>query len=332
MLRTEHDVRQVVSETFGIEGEERNDEFWFLCPNPEHEEQHASCSVNLKTGLWHCFSCGASGNLITLGELVLRRSRKDVHDLLEPSNPDAQLARLQNRLDALRALREETRDPAPYVPVPTLDAYADRPMNYMYDRGLQDEVLNRYCVKFCRHDTIPTKKGEANITNSVAIPIQIDEEQPLAWCYRATDLSENWQPRYLYTLGVSLVEHWYGWYQSTPDEDVVVVEGPIDALWVAQQGFNVLAMMGTSHLNERKLAKLSRFKSLTIFADRDNAGAVATQKLGEALFDRMPVRVAVYGSWSHGAKDPQELAGVDVELAIERAVPWLTWRQKLARR
>ena len=37
-----------------------------LCP--VHDEKVPSCSVSLAEGLWHCFSCGASGDSITLIE------------------------------------------------------------------------------------------------------------------------------------------------------------------------------------------------------------------------------------------------------------------------
>lgn len=33
---------------------------------PAHDDQHASCSINTKTGLWNCKACGASGNVFDL--------------------------------------------------------------------------------------------------------------------------------------------------------------------------------------------------------------------------------------------------------------------------
>src|SRR5215204_7276212 len=33
-----------------------------LCPF--HDDERPSCSVNLTKGLWHCFSCHASGNVL----------------------------------------------------------------------------------------------------------------------------------------------------------------------------------------------------------------------------------------------------------------------------
>lgn len=33
---------------------------------PAHDDQHASCSINTKTGLWNCKACGAAGNVFDL--------------------------------------------------------------------------------------------------------------------------------------------------------------------------------------------------------------------------------------------------------------------------
>jgi hypothetical protein len=41
---------------------------WVSCPMPDHEDVHPSCRV---TGMrWRCWSCGAGGSIIDLGEAV----------------------------------------------------------------------------------------------------------------------------------------------------------------------------------------------------------------------------------------------------------------------
>jgi bifunctional DNA primase/polymerase-like protein/uncharacterized protein DUF5906/CHC2-type zinc finger protein len=57
------DVAMVVKDLLP-EGKERNGE-WFVCC-PFHEEQNPSFSVNLQEGMYHCFACGAKGDLASL--------------------------------------------------------------------------------------------------------------------------------------------------------------------------------------------------------------------------------------------------------------------------
>ncbi|MBO4802467.1 MAG: hypothetical protein J5545_11500 [Bacteroidaceae bacterium] len=40
------------------------------CPNPQHDDRHPSCRVNVQTNRFHCFSCGCGGNNIDLVRLV----------------------------------------------------------------------------------------------------------------------------------------------------------------------------------------------------------------------------------------------------------------------
>ncbi|MBP5771006.1 MAG: toprim domain-containing protein [Bacteroidaceae bacterium] len=40
------------------------------CPNPQHDDRHPSCRINIQTNRYHCFSCGAHGNNIDLVRMV----------------------------------------------------------------------------------------------------------------------------------------------------------------------------------------------------------------------------------------------------------------------
>lgn len=47
---------QAVNEGQGIERP-------FRCPNPEHDDRHASASVNVLKKVWYCYACGAKGKV-----------------------------------------------------------------------------------------------------------------------------------------------------------------------------------------------------------------------------------------------------------------------------
>lgn len=50
----------------GIDYVIRGDEAVGLCPNPDHDDRSPSWSVNLSSGLSHCFSCGWGGSFVKL--------------------------------------------------------------------------------------------------------------------------------------------------------------------------------------------------------------------------------------------------------------------------
>lgn len=319
------DVYEIVTETFGIEGEVIGEEYWFACVDPDHDDRNPSAHVHLVTGGWHCFSCGAGGSILDLGSKALSTPRKDVRAMLASEDAEARLAVLQRRLRGLRrASRRGRAAPSGTVKIPPRGSYEDEPLTYMYERGYTEETLERFGVRWCPEETLEFKKGPAKITNSVAIPVE-----NRCWAYRRTDESREWQPKFLYTPGIPLRDIWFGLSLVPKREravsEIVVVEGPLDAMWISQCGFNAVAMLGTHNITEQKARELEQFRSVVIFGDRDTAGLIAVRKLGGWLYRRTPVRIATYGSYMHDAGDPAEIAPVDVELAIDRAKPWTAW-------
>ena len=60
-LKAKADFRLVLAH-YGLAIVGQGDQAKILCPF--HEDARPSCSVNLQKGLWHCFACQASGNLL----------------------------------------------------------------------------------------------------------------------------------------------------------------------------------------------------------------------------------------------------------------------------
>jgi DNA primase len=202
--------------------------------------------------------------------------------------------------------------------------YDEGPLTYLIDRGFEDKTLERWGVRYVIRDYIPGQKGEFRIEHSVAIPIRDPKGHLLAWCYRRTAQSPGWQPRYLYTHGAALADIWFGMQHHAQADEVVVVEGALDCMWLDQHGIPALGMLGSTP-SERKIRWLRRYRSVTVLGDRDAAGVATAQRIGAVLGDQMPLRIARYPKWSH-ATDPAELNGLDLEIVIARAQPWAAWQ------
>ena len=175
-------------------------------------------------------------------------------------------------------------------------------------------------MRFVDEETLLSKKDKPfTISASIAIPIRDRHGHILSWCFRRTDSSPSWQPRYLYPRDTELSELWFGLQHHSDVEHITIVEGALDAMWLDQCGFPALALLGSS-MGDRKIMQLQSYKSVTILADRDAAGILAMQRIGSMLGNRMPVRIARYPKWM--GDDPQELPGVDIEIIHARAVSW----------
>lgn len=314
-------VEDVVINVFGLEGTHRGKEFDILCPAPGHDDSRASCGVNLDNGLWNCFSCGVSGDLAGLGALTLQRPRSEVEDLLKPTSAEALLASVQRRLAAVTMPTVRRRKRENPMPGP----YEDGPLDEMLQRGFSHATLNKWGIRFVPEQRLQGHKGEFTITNSIGIPIRDANGRLLNWCYRATADSGDWQPRYLYhSPGVN--EIWWGLEHHTYASHITITEGALDGMWLDQCGYPALALLGTK-MGDSKIRSLGRYRSVTVFCDRDTAGAKAVQKIGEMIGDRTPVYIAQYDRKINPGKklDPQDLAMVDVEIAMARRVSWSTF-------
>ena len=318
-----HDVLQVVTGRFGVEGRERGDEFDLLCPDPAHDERNiGSCSINLRTGLWKCLACGKAGDIISLGALVLGEPYEAVKRSLEPSTPEALSATILAKLGGVLKRPERVRQ------VKLHEYRVQSGLDELSERGFTDRTLAKWGIRYVVSDVLEGKKQEFTVAKSLAIPIRDADGTLLAWCYRRTEQSPTWQPRYLYTPTVSLSDVWFGLQHHAHSRDITVVEGALDAMWLDQCGIPALALLG-SEMGKRKLSMLGQYRRVTLFGDNDAAGALAVQRIGRAVGGVTNVSVVTYPrrivDMYGGKVDPATLHPLDVELLIEQATPWTTW-------
>lgn len=334
-------VVDVLTTTFGLDGDMVGDEYKVHCVNPAHDDRDPSMGINLETGYWNCFACGIGGDLLDLGKRVLGIPQREVRQRLKPSTPEALLSSVQRKLAAVSLPTRKRREAVITLPGP----YEDGPLDELYERRFQEDTLRRWGVRFCPEQTLEGKNGEFTITNSIAIPIRDARGQLLAWCYRATKRSALWQQenaRYIYTPDFPISEVWFGLDHHDNASDIVVVEGGLDCIWLDQCGFPALALLG-SKMGDRKVMRLQKYRTVTLFADRDSAGAQWVQRVGTAIGNRTAVYVVLYDKRiartyvdpdetdkKKRKIDPQMLLPVDVELLMAMRMPWTRFVRKLA--
>lgn len=337
------DVLRVVTETFGIEittirNGKRGPQGRFLCP--VHQDNDPSADVNLATGLWSCFSCGSKGDLASLGATVLKKRRDEIVGLLKPGTPDAVLASIQRKVDKHREEglgKREGNDPIDDRNRHPAHRYDGNPYPYMRSRGFTRETCRAWGLRYTdattlwRFDSKEKKDVPFTIRESVCIPVKNERKRMVSWCYRRTDASPSWQPKYLYTPNFDLSATWFGLHMVEFGTDVIVCEGPMDAMWLWQCGFPALAMMGSNHQNGSKFRILEHFRSVTIFPDYDTGGHFLVERLGSLLTGRVPCRVVRYPKsvvqrTGNEKPDPQDLTLEDVRLVVDRAIPISLYR------
>ncbi|HUN47480.1 MAG TPA: DNA primase [Stellaceae bacterium] len=294
----------------------RGREFTGLCPF--HKEKTPSFSVVEDKGFYHCFGCGAHGDVISF---TMQTSNLSFPEAVEALAKEAGLevpraspeerqraqrqATLRGALDAATAFFEEQlhgpvgREALAYLQKRGLDADTIRRfrLGYAPDRrdGLKGALLKNFPEPLLVEAGLLRQSEDGResydyFRNRVIFPIGDRGGRIIAFGGRVLG---DGQPKYLNSPETPLFEKGrvlYGWAQARAAAGggrgpVIVVEGYMDVIALQKAGFvGAVAPLGTA-LTERQIEELWRIAPEPILCfDGDSAGLrAAGRAVGRAL-------------------------------------------------
>lgn len=254
-------------ERLGLEYTESGNEAIALCPMHKQrtgrEDSKPSFSVNIRTGVFQCFSCGYRGHLLRLIRDMLdlsdyRQAEDWLGGTLEPEKVVPLLkARL---LRSKRTTRITVRERPVSRDAEFLSFYeADEKM--AASRGLTVETCRLFDLRM---------SGDRWI-----IPIRDPDGALVGWQEKGFGHFRNVPP------GVRKGSCLFGYELLEEGATVVVVESPLDAALAVQAGHPAVATYGATVSNVQKRLLSQFFPVLAL--DNDNAGITAQRRLSTAL-------------------------------------------------
>jgi len=273
-----------------------------LCPF--HEEKTPSFFVSPDKGVYHCFGCGASGNIFTF---IMEIEKVDFPD-------------------ALRILAEragvplgEMRKPSPFYNLMELSVrfyqallYKEegkKALNYLRERGFRLETIKRFNIGYAPSTgdslfkhlmrkgyrskdlidaglVLKTEKGKIvdYFRDRIIFPIRNQRGLFVGMGGRA--LANSQEPKYINSPDTNFFkkgELLYGLSEAKEairkKEVALLVEGYTDLIALFEYGYeNVVAPLGTA-LTEAQASLLSRFaRKVYLLYDGDEAGLRATRR------------------------------------------------------
>lgn len=333
-------------------------QFKALCPF--HKEKTPSFYVSPERQIAYCFGCKKGGDhfkfiqemegLDFVGALKFLAEKAGVR----LPKTTSQMAEKKTERDKLIEIQEEASQFFEKSLWETDDGR--KVISYIKKRGLEEDTLKTYRLGFAPDDkknALYTHLLEKNFTRAdilaAGLAIARDTEQgecvdrfrmrlmfPIhnlagdICAFGGRAIRDGDEPKYLNSPETPVFHKssfLYGLAAGRADirrkNNVVVVEGYMDALAAHQIGIkNAVACGGTS-LTEEQLVILKRFAPEVVFSfDRDNAGKMATERAIEMALDKeFSIKVAV---WDSDAKDPDECIRSrpqDFMTALENAKP-----------
>lgn len=282
-----------------------NEEINSTCPQcGEHGRWRNRCfSLNIETGLFVCYrpECGFAGHLrrllIDLLNFSFQEALSATEGMLAWRDVESTAYDLPDWEE--RDTPSETFD---YLSEASLGIYDFIP-SYMVRRGFTRATLGHFEI------------GYDMSRKRVMFPVRDHERRLLGFSSRATH--DNDFPRYLH-LGFKKSTVLYGECYATPKQrHLVVGEGNVDALALRQLLPNKFLAVSTlgSLVSTLQVRRMLHYPRVYLAFDKDDAGEVATTRVGDALQARGHRSVWVMDFLNFaGCKDP----GLVAQLAQER--------------
>jgi len=259
--------------------------------------------AHLGKNVFHCFACGAGGNVLDLvaeleqcsvREAALRLQRRygggGWRPTPRPSEPGED------------KLVTEKRKGNPVLPFSLPGLVADHP--YVADRGLSPETASRFEIGY--------HGGPGIMTGRLAIPIHDEDGRLVAYCGRSV---AGELPRYKFPAGFRKAAVLFNYHRAAAGcgRRVVVVEGFFDCMRVHQAGFvSVVALMGAALSPKQAELLAGRFTEIVLMLDGDPAGQAGMHDAAARLVSRCSVHRVILAP----GRQPDEMSNEEIRQAL----------------
>lgn len=329
-IKNSNDIVDVISQYVNLKRSGRN--FFGLCPF--HKEKSPSFSVSPDKQIFHCFGCGAGGNVIHFISKIENADFKEAIGILANragielptlnNYEDNKTALLKSKVYEINQIAAEFYHQNLYKPTSKIG------QEYIKKRKLDNRTLKSFLIGYSGNfdelyrilkqkgfteeeilaSSLVNKKDDGKYIDRfrkrVMFPIQDTRNKVIAFGGRVTDDSK---PKYINSpenIVYSKGRHLFGLNVAKRGElkNIIIVEGYMDAISLYQRGItNVVASLGTA-LTGAQGRLLRRYSErVTIGYDSDGAGQAATLRGLEILQNiGCDVRILQIS----GAKDPDE--------------------------
>lgn len=281
----------------GIDVPLDKDEFQILCPL--HHDTRASCSINVEKGVWICYAGCGQGSLEYLIQKMLQLSRTEIQSLLMGYEVGDSLSFLDSY-----SLKTDGDEKEMVEIVAEYDL--TRVPSWIFDRGFETSTLLEW-------------ECGADLDGDLVMPVRDIGKRLVGTVVRRQNLT----PKYLYSKGLRKSRLLFGGYKIQPCDFVCVTEGSLDAIWLDQNKFPAVSILGAnlSKYQEDLLLQLPT-KEIVLCLDNDRAGEIGTQNALTTLSDRCRVsriNLNIVG----GYKDVQDVRDIDhLKTAIQNRTYW----------
>lgn len=268
-----------------------------------HKENTPSFMVNDEKEVYHCFGCGAHGDIFSF---LMETHKKPFAEILEELCKTYNIPYKKNTSLPPNNKTQEILNDALII---YGDYLKETPeiKNYLLKRGINQDLiehfhlgyapqnkgvlslLKKYSLEEIKEAGIISSGSFDRLRNRIIFPIFNEQKKPIAFAGRV--LTEE-KPKYINSGETCLFSKNLCLYNinnvTMNHKDLFLVEGYIDVITMTKYGFtNVVASMGTSVSKSQLFILLKRTKKIYIIFDGDACGIKAAERTINLLLEML---------------------------------------------
>lgn len=263
-LYTASQVKRVLAGSGVTVEKEAESEYIVFCPFHANHRTPAG-EINKYSGLFFCFSCGKTADLI---ELVMHFSNRTYFESVRFIKSKEVESDIVSEINQKLVDKEEWSE------------FDMSVINRLHDQALLSERAKEYFIKrkISKESVIKFKLGYSENQDMVSVPVQNHEGLCVGFVARSIEGKDfkntNKLPKSKLLFNLNRVR---------AASRVYVVESSFDAIRLDQLGFPAVATLG-ANVSSKQIELLNKyFSDIIIIADNDEAGGNMKERIVERL-------------------------------------------------
>ena len=267
---TEDQVERVLS-GIGIDiASQTESNFMIFCPFHNNNRTPAG-TISKEKGLFFCFGCQTSKNLIEFVMSVSNRSYFEAVRYITQKDKETDIQQLIDK----KLYTEPEFVQFDEIMIKRLNNQAletPKAMNYFYSRRITEESVKNFSL------------GYSEKQNYVTIPVQSPDGMTIGFIARSIEGKD-----FKNTPKLPKSKILFNLHRVRSSKFVYVVESSFDAIRLSQVGFPAVATLG-ANVSSIQIELLEKyFSDVILIADNDEAGAIMTDRILKKIGSKVAV-------------------------------------------
>jgi DNA primase len=266
-----------------------------FCPFHNNYRSPAG-EVSKETGIFWCFSCQESKDLVEVIMEVSKRSYFEAVRLIDSKGDSRNLIdKLNSTLDKKIEFVQFDKDLIERLHINAKNS--KRAMDYYSSRGITEESINTY------------KLGYSETQDMLIIPVHSPDGFYLGFVGRSVE-----GKRFKNSTDLPKSKTLFNLWRNKRVDKVFVVESSFDAIKIEQAGGHAVATLGATISKEQRKLLKQYFNQVIALGDNDEAG----QNMSNKLITDLGYGKCVVAKLPDGIKDVSELSENDLKEFVHR--------------